>query len=292
MLANADFISGWRPGQSSEEYHADRTAKSRSQIITAITHSPAYFNEKYVRQSLPASEETAALAFGTLAHKAILEGKQFFANYAVIPEWRDEVKEQPLNKNTNLYKEKKKNWLETEGFGKEIVTEKERADLFGMIDSIKNHPDASLILSEGEPELSGYFKDPETELALRFRLDWWNPSLGVLADVKTTDSVLEEDFSKSIWNYRYDFQMAMYCEGIYEITGQRPKYPTIIAIEKKPPYECAVYVLDAEAMAIGLRDYRRATRLIRSSFDSGVWSRYQSKMKPIGLPYWAKRDLA
>lgn len=286
MLAKADFVSGWRPGQTNEEYHSDASARSRSQIITVIEESPAAFFERHVRGSYP-SETTPSMAFGTLLHHAILEGSDFLKRYIIAPNFTELFG----HANSKVHKEAKAAWYE-ENAGRLIVTRKELDDIEGMTASVLEHPDAVALLKNGIVETSGYYADPETRIALRFRPDLYGEGLGVLADVKTTESCREDNFMRSIAKYRYDFQMAMYAEGIYQITGKRVEFPVFIALEKKPPYECAVYILNDEAMQNGLRDYRRALESIRSCYDNNRWPKYQSKMKTIGLPHWAMKESA
>ncbi len=286
MLAKADFVSGWRPGQTNEEYHADQTAKSRSQIVTAITESPAEFYKKCVLGENP-TVENEAMKYGTVFHGVLLEGQDFLDKYVVAPNFTELYGHHA----TKEHKAAKKLWNE-ENEGNLFVTQKKKDEMRWMTDSVLSHPDASVLLNNCLVETSGYYIDPETNLALRFRYDIYSESLSSLADVKTTSSCREEDFMKSIGNLRYDFQMAMYSEGIYELTGKRIDFPVFIAVENKHPYDCAVYILDDESMAIGLRDYRRSTHLVRACHDSGQWPRYQSKSKSISLPYWAKRVIA
>lgn len=286
MLAQADFISGWRPGQSNEDYHADTTAKSRSQIETAITDSPDEFYKKHVLRTTQ-TVETEPMKMGSLFHRAVLEGDEFLKKYVVAPNFTELYGHHA----TTPHKENKKKWYQ-EHVGKLVTTQKKLDELKWMTDSILSHPDAYTLLKNCSVETSGYYVDPETSLALRFRYDIYAEHLSTIADIKTTWSCREGNFSKAIDDNRYDFQLAMYAEGVYQLTGNRLDFQVLIAVENTYPYHCATYILDDESTAIGLRDYRRATRLVRACYDSGQWPRYQSKAQSIGLPKWAKRDIA
>jgi hypothetical protein len=108
-----------------------------------------------------------------------------------------------------------------------------------------------------------------------------------MVDLKTTIDCSSEAFSKAMWNYRYDFQMAMYCEGIKQITGREVNHPVLLAIEKNPPFEVALYHCDAEVMSKGLQDYHRALAVLAECLKTNKWPAYQTSMQSITLPKWA-----
>jgi len=283
MLDNADNQNGWRPGQSIEDYHSDRSASSRSQIVDVIELSPLAYYEKTILGNQPERKQTPSQRFGNLAHCAILEGPTFFDRHIVAPKFE--------GKGSKALKDQWK----LDNVGMISVTQQELDDLERMCENVYKHEDAAALLRDGIAEQSGYYTDPQTGLALRFRPDYYVPEKGILVDLKTADSVREEDFSRSIWNYRYDFQMAMYAEGI-EILDEEPiRYHAMIVVGKTAPFDVAVYLLDRPSLEVGRRDYRRALDLIKSCTDASKadpnykWPSYQSNMKFISLPYWAMK---
>jgi hypothetical protein len=142
-------------------------------------------------------------------------------------------------------------------------------------------------LRNGAREVSGYFADPETGLMNRIRPDFLSFNLNALVDIKTTDDCEMNAFSRTIWNYRYDFQLAMYSEGVRLISGKAPDYHAYIAIEKTPPFEVAVYIADDSVLDKGLQDYKKAIRLLSECLEKNSWPKYQEKMENINLPAWA-----
>lgn len=172
-----------------------------------------------------------------------------------------------------------------------ILKEDEYNDLQEMINSVLKHRDACNVLRKGKAEMSGYYSDPETGIKCKIRPDFFNEDRQILVDVKTTRDVELTEFSKTIWNYRYDFQMAMYCEGIRLITGKKVDFPLFLALEKTPPFECAVYLADDGMLEKGGMDYRMAMDVLSYCLKNNTWDSYQSRLQPISLPPWALKEI-
>lgn len=272
---NPELTPSWRDDLSNDAYHADKTAVSSSSL-KLVLKSPLSFKNHFIDGVR--TEPTKAMVFGTLVHTAVLEGMDFLRNYFIVPDFGD------LRSSKN--RAKRDEWTASLPFGAQVVTEQEMRDIEGMLNAVLRHKDAMRLLKDGVTEVSGYYADPVTGIKCRIRPDFLGENLGVLADLKTTVSCTLDDFSRAIWSYRYDFQMAMYAEGIRVITGQKIKYPAFIAVEKTPPYEVAVYVADDGMMDYGLTDYRRALDTLKKSLDSDVWPGYQEGVQNIALPAW------
>jgi hypothetical protein len=282
-VPGSDFQPFWKPEMTHEDYHADKTAVGNSNLKTILKSG-----QSFVSAMTTVKEQTEPMRFGTLAHMAILEGQKFLDRYIVMPEfWGFTQKgEKTNNANCKEVKDAKARWEMEQAPGAVIVTQEERDDLIGMIESVIKHPDAFNILKDGQTEISGYYADPVTGIKCKIRPDFLSLNLGVLADVKTTTDCSIEEFSKTIWNLRYDFQMGQYCEGSSIISKKKIEFGTFIVVEKKPPYEVAVYIADDLCMEIGQLDYRRALDQLKFEMESG-WQRYQMGMQNISLPFYA-----
>lgn len=270
----SDFTPHWDLTLSNDAYHSDKTAIS-STSLRRILRSPYSF----LAGQAAAVQETNAMNFGSAVHMALLEPEIFYNKYVVMPPFEGigSVK-------------KRADWrlgLEKDAI---ILKQEEYNDLQEMINSVLRHKDACNILKNGKAEMSGYYADPETGIKCRIRPDFFCEGHMALVDVKTTKSVEASEFSKAIWNYRYDFQCAMYCEGIRLITGKKVEYPLFIVLEKQPPFECAVYMADPGMLLKGEMDYRMALNRLRVCIDTQSWDTYQSRIQPISLPTWALKE--
>ena len=281
LRTDADEEGYWLDQVTDTEYHADRERVSSSQL-RHMAKSPATFLAAY--QGVIKVKETQALRFGRLIHQVVLEGGDaVLRQYAVIPaatlrSWG--------HANSNKHKDAKKAWLAEHAAGKVVVKEAERDQLRAMLEAIAAHPDAALLLREGEPELSGYYNDPETGIRCRIRPDFVNTKINGIIDLKSVVDCDPYSFQRSITDWLYHFQLGMYGAGFEQIEGFAPSFYAFIAVEKTPPYEVAVYAADAEMIHIGQQDYRDCLHKLRQCIDSGSWPAAFPAIQNISLPAW------
>lgn len=267
----------WDLTLSNEQYHSDRTAVSSSNLKIIVEKSPKAFLMGH--NGLLRRGESTAFRIGSALHMAILEPELFKKSFVI----------QPKFSGTGMMAAKA-DWRLGIKHDAVILKQEEYDDLQEMINSVLSHQDACNILKDGKTEQSGYFRDVDTGIKCRIRPDFLHFGHMALLDVKTTTDVRASEFMKSIWNYRYDFQMAMYVEGIQLITGKPVQYPLMLAIEKKPPFECAMYLCDEAMMTKGLQDFKLATSRLKECIDNAMFESYQRKIQPISLPHWALKE--
>lgn len=275
-------------------YHAlDAVSQSRLKLLAK---SPAHLRWELDHPTPP----TEAMKRGTLAHLATLEPHAFHNSYVVVPESLAEGittadgKPAKSPKATGEYKERLRKFA-VDNFGKEFISAEEWDTAQGIAASIRRHPDASLFVSEAQnTELTGIWQDEETGLLCKMRVDADCPDLDTLFDIKTTTDASRAAFEKTIFNFRYYWQAAMYLEGM-AILGRPRRTFAIIAVESEPPYACAVYNLKAEVIELARKEIRPLMRLYAACVKQGVWPAYPSGIQDIAVPQWAinqiERDL-
>ena len=265
---------GWVEGLDDESYHSDKSAVNFSSLKHADKSLYAFAKSYWGG----GKRETDAMKFGKLAHMALLEGAKFKARYVVMPEFTGLTAKGEIttSKNATDVKNKIAAWTNAQSPDALIVTEDERTKLFNMIESVLSNEEASKLLSQGKPEIAGYWTDEETGLNLRFKPDFLAFGLGVLADVKTTPDIRWEMFRKSVENHRYDLQMMMYSEGVKNITKVEPEHRAWIAIESDGAHEVRVHEVNGIYQECGAFDFRRLLRKVKTAIDSGKF--------PQGLP--------
>jgi len=284
-LINFNLKPHWKENLSSEEYHTDKSAVGSSSL-RKILKSPLSFQADFFGEKK--EEKNDAMRFGELVHVAVLEGSRFLEKMVVAPKFTGLTKDGRESTQSAEAKRKKAEWyFEAEQLGKLIVTEEEHDKILGIMGSITNHEGAMKLLKNGAREVSGFFPDPQTGIVNKIRPDFVSFDLGTLVDLKTTQNVVKSEFQKTIWNYRYDFQLAMYGEGIKAITGSAPRFYSIIAVETTAPYEVAVYIADEGMISKGQEDYRRALDTLSECLATNTWPRYQKDIEDISLPGWA-----
>ena len=277
-----NFTPAVHPSLSAEVYHADLTAVGSSQL-KRILKSPASFKAQFGTSP----EESDAFRFGTLVHLAVLEPQAFRERCVVMPEFSGTTKDGRPSTRSAEATAKKNEWLAAMKLESRIACSQEDMNAIQAITAAVNkHPDAKKLLSEGYAEQSIYFAHEQTGVVNKVRPDWVNPGMRALVDIKTTQDCSLDAFSKTIWNYRYDFQMAMYSEGVRK-TLFRPERHAYIVIEKSAPYEVAVYYADEQMLAMGMNDYNRANAMLAKCLKTNSWDSYQAMAETIGLPAYS-----
>ncbi len=157
-------------------------------------------------------------------------------------------------------------------------------EIRAMAASVRRHPSAALLLSEGEAEVSLVWTDEETGLRCKARVDW----LGEIAavDLKTTKDASPSGFSRAVANYRYHVQQVHYLAGC-EALGLPASDFVFVAVEKTEPYPVACYQLSDAAAGTGHRLWRRDLTAFADCKKSGRWPAYSDEIEVLHLPAWA-----
>lgn len=271
-IVSENFTPHFIEDLQAEQYHADKTAIS-STALKKLLKSPKTFLHHY---NEPPMERTAAMTFGEALHMALLEPERFQSEV--------QVEESFSGKGS---REAKKEWLESLNPSVVLLSEKEYDSVLRMRDSAYHRKDVRTFLQSGQSEISGYYRDPVTGIKCKVRIDHYNAALNGFIDLKTCLDCSQAEFSKTIWNYRYDIQMAMYQEGLQIIGGKPLDYAMFLAIEKTAPYEVAFYMADEGVLGKGQEDYRKCMNLLSECLNDKRWAAYQSAYDTVYLPHWA-----
>lgn len=229
---------------NNKEYHAS-PAVSNSKLSRFI-ESPRLMNTP--------RKKTPALRWGSLVHTIILEPHLVGTDWAVMPDGLDKGKGAKAREEEFL--------LANEG--KEIVSHDEFLQLNAIRSAVQEDDEASaLLFGEGVNESSYFWKDSVTGIDMRCRADRYRDD-GLIVDVKTTASVEHYAFRRSVWDYGYDRQSALYIDGIEAVTQRRPRGFAFIAIEGKdaPEIFVQVFVMTEADIEIGRKRYRKALDLM------------------------------
>jgi len=282
-LIDYDFPSFFNPSITDEQYHADKNHISSSSIRKVI-HSPKAWYYDFVLGKKDAP--TAAMKLGTLIHSAVLSGRNFMENHTIMPDFTAPTRAGNVSAKSKGAKEAKEAWLLEQPKDKLIVTPDEADIILGIIESLHSHTDAMALLSDGKPEVAGYCSDPATGIKLKIKPDFLSNDFNVLVDLKTTTNVDARLFGRTAFDLRYDVQMYYYAKCVELITGTMPKMIAIIAAEKSPPYECAVYYFETDDLFYAKIDVDNALVTLKDCIESGSFMQKQVSMDRIITPQW------
>lgn len=217
--------------------------------------------------------ETPAQRLGTLTHRAILQPELF--SPSVAPKCDRRTKEGKATYEAFL----------AESEGRDVLSADEMATIDGMRNSANDHPQVSRWLSQGVAESSGEADYLSTRL--RCKPDWRRDDLNLILDLKTTDDASPDAFARSVATFKYHLQCAVYMHISRQIWGVEPTY-FWIAVEKTPPYTCAVYKPAPHMLAMGQTLMRRAIERWESAQERHDIEEGRLLLEQeIELPRWA-----
>ena len=259
-------------------YHA-HSAVSKSHL-DLVAKSPLHYWSRYLDPNRVVPEPTPAMAIGSAVHTHVLELDQWDAQYVVAPAG--------IDRRTKVGKAE---WdVFQTAIGTRTVISREDADLVMRIGrSVLSHPAAAYLLGlPGKAETTHMWTDAGTGLQCKCRPDWLLDDGSMIVDLKTTEDASFRGFQKSIAQWRYHIQASWYLDGLQHATGKRPEQFVFIAVEKKPPYACAVYVADQQMVEIGRDTARRDLDKLNLCKAADYWPGYSDQVEVINLPPWMR----
>jgi exodeoxyribonuclease VIII len=258
-------MEGFIEDVPNETYHSSKGVSKSG--LDKIARSPAYYKGS---KQKPA---TRPMEIGTAIHAAILEPVRFRKEYVVT---------ESVVRTSKEYKEAKAI------HGSELtLTATEGAKVQGMQDSVTaNYSAMQYLLADGRAELSAFCVDPETGINIRARFDWLTDS-GISVDVKKTQDVRADKFAKSVNEYRYHVQEAMYSFIYKQITGDDLQAFYFLAVEEEAPHSNQMFLLDDTSREIGAFYFRRDLRIYAECINSDKWPQPDNGDGVIELPNWA-----
>lgn len=250
---------------TNQEYHKKTDFISKS-LLDLVHKSPAHY-KAYIEGEKQAP--TSAMNLGSLVHSVVFDQD----NYAVLPECDRRTKEGKLIYDSFIANNE----------GKEIFASAKDYELAVQIrNAVLAHPKAALLLEQGTAET--VFFGRISDMAAKCKVDFLNTKYNVCIDLKTTASSAPDEFSKSVYNYRYHVQAAFYMD----LT--KAERFIFIAVEKEAPFNVELYELDNEAIERGRQEYLADIETLKKCKESNNFHGYttDNKIHIISLPTWAK----
>lgn len=235
-------------------------------------------------------DETAAMRFGTLCHTGRLEPSAIFRRYVVMPDLTKGIttkdgKPAKSPKATEEYDRRVAEFM-SQHDGMKVVEQATFDEMLGVLQALDNDPLARRWFGgPGQFELSIVWDDPESGLRCKGRLDKICNEERIIPDLKTTVDCTK--FDKSIANYSYYRQAALYIDGWQILTGETYRFG-LVAVEKVKPFGVMSAPMRADAIELGRKEYRGLLKQIAASKRSGSWPGYESPAE-WSLPAWKLR---
>lgn len=212
--------------------------------------------------------DSAALALGRAVHCAVLTPELFDCEYAVFQGARRAGKEWDAFAAVNT--------------GREILTVKEHNQIRTMHAAVMGHATARDYLSGGVSEVTAIWGGG----AYKARLDRLHVGREIFCDLKTTTDASYNAYQRACETWRLWLQMAWYREGLREILGIS-FLAVLIVVEKSPPYDVAVYVMDPAGVDDGEDQAHAALATLRECERTGIWPGTCPTERTMERPAWA-----
>lgn len=254
-------------GIPEDQYHASPgVSKSR---LKRFSEAPA--------KVLVPLRTTKAMETGTLLHSLLLEPVRFESSYFVTDLER-------LDPRTAAYKDE-----ETRAQGRRLVKRAEYDEACRMRDAAMLHPIVrEMVVPELLVEQSAYWIDAPSKLLCRGRMDGIHLGYRAVLDYKTTENAGPREFARTAANFRYEWQDAMYREGIRRAAGWDVDVFLFIAQEKSPPYLTACYEIEPSDRERGADQVCELLLRYAECERTGIWPGYSDKIEMLKLPAWAE----
>jgi len=252
------------------DYHAD-DALSASGAKTLL-HSPARF--AWEREN--GSKSSDAMDLGTLVHTLVLRSR----DKRIVVSPHDSMRSKAAQE-----------WAEQMAAERRIVvTHKQVRQAIAITKAVRAHPLAGAILSEGRPEVTLRWDDPETGVPVRGRIDWLRPN--AIVDLKTVSryggSELET-FGRQAASLDYPMSAANYVAGYAALTGETLPFITV-TVEVEAPHFITVSQYDETDLLAGHERMRAAIAEYAKRSESGQWVD-PPEIETVPVPAWYGRQL-
>ena len=263
-------LDGFISDMPNDIYHSTHGFISKSGL-DLINKSPAHY--MYGAQREP----SRSMHLGSAIHCAILEPDVFERDYLLLKDVKDR-RSSAYKEALNIHKPEN------------ILTSTEANTVSGMYESaMSDKRIVNWLRDVNHTEISLFTKCPNTGVSMRCRYDAITND-GYAIDLKSTRDASPDEFAKSIYNFRYHVQAALYSDAYEFATGKKLKGFIFLVVESEMPHATMVYELDDISLDIGRREYQRNLKTYAECLQTNEWKGYEThgdNVDLIALPEWA-----
>lgn len=243
-------------------------------------------------------KDTEAKRLGRPIHCAVFEPEQLEVRYQVSEQCAvlTDKGKGPRCSNAGLWQDDQRGWVcGTHGKGRDdhrlpstkAVVAKDEMDMFlGIKGGVgRSVPASAIIAPPAVFEVSIVWRDPETGVTCKARLDAYNREYagGTIGDGKSTEDARRPAMERSILNFGYYRQAALYLGGAREV-GLPAEHFAIIAFEKSHPFLSKVYRIRDDLVERGTTECRALLEEYAHCCATDLWPGYSDEVEDIGVP--------
>lgn len=265
---------------STADYHKlEYLSNSRLKLFA---EDPEEYAAVYVHKSRVQKPPTPSMQFGTDVERWLFTGE--IRDVALLPE----EFEGPSGRKSDAFRKWKMSQV-----GRKILTVEQAATdpnyraYFEIASNIENHDLASHMLYGSGARMHDaiQWRDPKFGVDRMCQLDLFRENEWI-SDVKTSRSILRDDWERDAYDLKYHWQAATYIDAVYELYGIDVPFYWIV-IKNSPGYGVEVFKASEEQIETGRAEYRAALKRWVACRDSGNWrSPTFGAATEVGVPFY------
>jgi hypothetical protein len=229
--------------------------------------------KQYRHDLLSEREDSVSMRIGRAVHTMLLEPDAFPARHPVYGGSR-------RGKDWEA-------WSDAHA-GADMLTGVEAARARNCADAVLDHPIAQRHMAKGAEEKVLRWTDATTGIDCKARCDLVN---GHLVDIKTAADVQVHAFTRQAAQLGYPQQLAFYTDALAANGIETHADPAIVTVCNEEPHDVVVYVLQAEAIDVGRRLYKRLLARLADCRATDKWPGIAEDGEVfLLLPEWAAAE--
>ena len=252
-----------------ESYFNEFRSYLSSTDIRRILRSPAHYKN-------PTIQDSPALAFGSLVHEFVLLPDVAEARY------RPKANVDGRTKEGKAVRDWEASLAAQQGV--KFIAEADYNAATSIATSVRTHLGATSLFTSGVAETAGIISD---FLGVNCRIKPDYRTDNHIVDLKTCVDARPDPFVRSVINFSYQVQAALYVDVAEAIDGKKRDFYWV-AVEKDAPYAVAVYKASDEMLELGRQQYRKGIELYKECAALDLWPAYSQQVQTLELPGWLK----
>lgn len=280
------------PDLSFEDYLADFSCISSSGL-KQILNSPSHYRSYLIGKLTDEDDDKDHFRFGRALHMFVLEPARFREKMLVMPVFTGFTKDGKESALSKEAKEKKAEWLASVPPDALVLTQDEMDKMLEMIFMLTAHSNVSDLLKNSRTEVSGKWLHKPTGFRIKIRLDSLAQDKNerpYVLDLKTTRATTEHEFMMDAIRNKYLMQLALYVDGVAQITGRQVEAQALIALSKSAPHSTWLFWISEDDLAIGRAQYNHALNVLKMCVETGKFPGPQTTGQMLNLPSWYGTD--
>ncbi len=241
-----------------DAYHTKADQFLTSHYLADFRRSPQLFFKR--KLGLIPDEDRPAYVLGRAAHVRILEGRDRYNERFAVGGPVNPQTGKPYGSATKAFQE----WAVAQK--KPVLTVEQAHLIENLAVGVAMNEHAVDLIVDGVAE--GVVREVLNDVRSQIRLDWYNPTCGIV-DLKTTDDLTW--FEADARRYGYQRQMAFYRAVLAQVIGGQMVPVHLIAVEKKEPFRCGVWRVSDDTLAIAQRENEAAIRRLLVCRQEDQW---------------------